>query len=597
MDHERGTKISRLVGGACNLAAGAGLAGGLALLLAHAHRGFEITDRAYYLLWARQPELVVGSTTHFGFLTQGLLALVGDDFARFRVLGLLLLAAFSLVLARAMQTYLQRTADGAGPFFSPLALTAVAGALFHYHPWLHEPSYNWLALVAALAAVTALLKLAGDGAAGNPARPARAFAGGVLLLAGGLAAAWTAKPTTAVALAGLSAGWLLWHHPNRRGLGLLGAALLGAGGWLLLFGWYFFGSPLNYAENLRWGLELGTVLGGGHTPGQTLGRTAAQLGAFAGGWLQSPFAWAVAALVALNCWRARRPGAPAGPWPWLEAGPPLLALAAFAHLAWQWQSGTAGLFPGTVLLSALGLLLLAGGGQAWTSRRTAGLVLALLLALAALAPAFGTISDIVRRVSEYAVFPALAMVVLLRQLGPPLVRRLAPPVFTLGMVVLLALTLLKAYERPYRLPGGIEAQQIEIEMGGGRLAVDEKTAAYVQQLRSVAREAGWRPGTPLLDLTGGSPGAVLILEGQIVGVPWLLGNYPGSDRFASLVLTSVEQQLLSRAWLLTAPQGRRRLDPALLADFGRHFPEDYREAGRAVSGHRREEQILWQPKQ
>ena len=77
--------------------------------------------------------------------------------------------------------------------------------------------------------------------------------------------------------------------------------------------------------------------------------------------------------------------------------------------------------------------------------------------------------------------------------------------------------------------------------GESRFFVDEATADYVVGLQQIALDADWEQGTHLIDLTGASPGAVVVLDGRAPGVPWLLGGYEGSDRFALTALSRVSQ--------------------------------------------------------
>lgn len=578
-------RLYRLGALAANTAAAVTLAFCLLLPMVNADRGLDITDRSYYILWAGQPENVVGSVTHFGFLTGLLFQLTNGDIAVFRAAGLLILASFGLAFSRALHGYLQANCPRPASDlpFTPLAVASLAGSLLYYQTWLHVPSYNWLALIATLFTISGLLRLTGRTLAPHA---------GPVIIGVGWTTAWIAKPTTALMLAGLTTAWVLVHHRDRQGLRFLGYSILAALGVLFVFAWYFFGSPRAYLDNLRWGLEMSAALGGGHTLRQTLVRSSAQITTFLGWWVRSPLTWGFAALVGLGIGFSRFQAAR----PWIQHGPPLLAMAGFAYLAWTLLAGaSSGIYFSTALLSVLGLLLLAATGRIVTGHDAPGLGIALFLAVTGLAPAFGTISDIVRRVSEYAVFPAAAIVILLHLLSPRGIRRFTPAAFALGLTILLALTLFQAYKHPYRLPAGIAAQKTGVPVGRGRLFLDEKSARYALELGKIARDAGWRPGTPLIDLTGGSPGAAVILDARIVGVPWLLGNYPGSNRFAAMALEPVARKLLARAWILTAPQGKRRLNPEILAAAGLPFPENYRRVGHTRTGQRQEEQIVWKP--
>ena len=140
-------------------------------------------------------------------------------------------------------------------------------------------------------------------------------------------------------------------------------------------------------------------------------------------------------------------------------------------------------------------------------------------------------------------------------------------------------------------------QNVEVTFLASRgfLYVDIPTANYINTLKRVALKSGWVHGTPLIDLTGGSPGATVILGGEIVGAPWLVGKYKGSNEFAKTVLEMVPKSKLQSAWVLTAPKGKRKISSEILLELGLDFPSDYIAVGKTKTGHREEIQVPWKP--
>ena len=78
-----------------------------------------------------------------------------------------------------------------------------------------------------------------------------------------------------------------------------------------------------------------------------------------------------------------------------------------------------------------------------------------------------------------------------------------------------------AYNKPYRLNSNIGLQDIEVQFLGvdGIIKVDNITAKYVNDLKDITIKSGWKKRNLLIDLTGGSPGALVILNARLVGKP------------------------------------------------------------------------------
>ena len=101
---------------------------------------------------------------------------------------------------------------------------------------------------------------------------------------------------------------------------------------------------------------------------------------------------------------------------------------------------------------------------------------------------------------------------------------------------------------------------------------------------------------PLIDLTGGSPGASVILSAKTPGKHWLLGGYPGSLEATTLALSLAEKEDIRNSWIITAPMGTREIPVSALNNLNIDFPNSYTKTGAVITGHRNEVQILWKPK-
>ncbi|RWO23249.1 MAG: hypothetical protein EOS10_33970 [Mesorhizobium sp.] len=105
--------------------------------------------------------------------------------------------------------------------------------------------------------------------------------------------------------------------------------------------------------------------------------------------------------------------------------------------------------------------------------------------------------------------------------------------------------------------------------GGGKLVLSESLHHYLATARAQARAAGLEVGTPVVDLTGDSPSLLYVLEARALGLPWLMGWFPGSSAVAVETLGLENCADLAKAWVLIEPEGRYHPDQAsVMASFG-----------------------------
>ncbi|MER8703836.1 hypothetical protein [Mesorhizobium sp. M1273] len=105
--------------------------------------------------------------------------------------------------------------------------------------------------------------------------------------------------------------------------------------------------------------------------------------------------------------------------------------------------------------------------------------------------------------------------------------------------------------------------------GGGKLVIAESLHHYLATATAKARAAGLEVGTPVVDLTGGSPSLLYVLETRALGLPWLSGWFPGGSAVAVGTLGLENCADLAKAWVLIEPEGQYHLDQAsVMASFG-----------------------------
>jgi len=558
----------------------------------YAGHGFDFTDESYYLFWISNPFQYDWSVTQFGFVYHPLYRLLDGDIASLRRVNLLLVYGLSWAVADRYLGVMAATTRRCRWSRALLAAGFAASSLVVFSSWLLTPNYNTLTLQGLLIALLGLLGV-------HNAGTARALPSWLLLGIGGWLV-FMGKPTSALALALLSACYLLlWGRRYLRcaGLAALTAALLLAGSALLIEG-----SVLAFVGRVRSGLDLGHRMLGADLMLHIFRLDLPK-------W--RPFEWrlfqGMAALTAL-----------AGMAVALTGRKRVLALVLFVVvlvLGVWWMAQSRGLFwsrfgPFTgffallgVALGALlcGLLTQMPALRQSTTRTQIGT--GLLCAALPYAYAFGTNSNYSQVATYAGFFWMLAALMLLHPaLHSPRHMRVLVPIALIAMLVCATL-LARGMAMPYRQPQALSLnpQLLEIGPPASPLWVNAAVADYVHDAVGSARQAGFAAGTPVIDLTGHSPGLVFALNGIAPGAPWLLGGYPGSRAFTEAVLARCSCQTLARAWLLLEPDGRRGIPIESLASFGAALSRDYIEAGRwevaagVGGGKAPRTQVLYQP--
>lgn len=208
-----------------------------------------------------------------------------------------------------------------------------------------------------------------------------------------------------------------------------------------------------------------------------------------------------------------------------------------------------------------------------TRDRSRTLLTALLLLLPA-AYALGTNTNLWAAMGRAGVFWVAAATLILASGRPEgSVLRLASP--GMLMVALLVPMLAAASAVPWRYPAARGADVMtRVDVHGSTLGLVASDAASTAQRLTLVMRAGLRPGTRVLDLTGAGSGYLHEWGARPVGRAWLIGGYPGSDEAAGQVLRDHPCEA-RQAWLLTAADSPRSLDPAVLAAAGLDLETDF----------------------
>lgn len=170
-------------------------------------------------------------------------------------------------------------------------------------------------------------------------------------------------------------------------------------------------------------------------------------------------------------------------------------------------------------------------------------------------------------------------------------------VYLISLIVITSTLAFSSVSKPYRATSPIWKHKNVFVTEKFNFKLEDSTYVWGKKLRDEAYANGFNSGNFLLDLTGGSPGALLLLDAKFLGVAWILGGYPGSSDFFKESLRQVSCGDIAKAWLLITLDGERRIELKNLKHFGLDFAKDYSCFGDFLfDGHRKETQRLCKPK-
>ncbi|MGD2117446.1 MAG: hypothetical protein PVG66_03745 [Chromatiales bacterium] len=568
------------------------------ILLSNANKGFDITDEGYYLISATQATAISLSASQFGHYTGLLFSLVDEDIPLFRQSGLLILLLVAAWFSLAMQSYWNRYTKQHDKFLELTRhIVITTSASGYYCEWMLTPSYNWSTLLAVLLAIIALLT-------SSIHQPGTRKQGAYLVLLGiSGALAFLNKPPSAIILAFTAITWLLLHPKDYNYKSYFLVSSLSALVFLLFHTLIFDHHILATANEMKKSATLSGLLQAGHTIPAAFERLWEETPKILRFTLNKvPFLFILLPLV---FWLIRGFHLSDRRRSVLITGYScLLLLDAWFTLYDQniWNRLSSGAGYATLFLLGLLLFFLNSSENQQSVQRSIAIAkpmfsIQALLILTAIAFVFGTGRSTIGQLSLVSILPVTSVLYSCHASDLMRHKRILFPLALIFSVLSLFLVIISATSKPYRIVQSLEQQVVPVEFNNNNwLLTDLATAAYVSGLKEIAADAGWQPGNLLIDMTGGTPGASFILNAKTLPTPWLLGGYKGSRDFTSFVLQAVPKDELEQAWILIAPQGKRRNDLSVLNEVGLDFPDNYEEVGPLLTGHRHELQILLKPK-
>jgi hypothetical protein len=143
----------------------------------------------------------------------------------------------------------------------------------------------------------------------------------------------------------------------------------------------------------------------------------------------------------------------------------------------------------------------------------------------------------------------------------------------LGAQAITAIILNQAMQNPYRQSGPMNLNNSKIEVGkpGSELILNVELAEYIINVIDKANKNGFKPGMPIIDLTGLSPTVLYALNSESIGQAWQLGNV---DLITSR-LQRIPCEKIASSWILHEPTGPNFDLVKVVANFGLSLESDY----------------------
>ncbi|MDR2406348.1 MAG: hypothetical protein LBE27_08280 [Deltaproteobacteria bacterium] len=154
---------------------------------------------------------------------------------------------------------------------------------------------------------------------------------------------------------------------------------------------------------------------------------------------------------------------------------------------------------------------------------------------------------------------------------------------TIGIIII-------SLGNPYRQPPFLWSYSTNaaVRHDGSPLIMPLSTATYLNDLHSFAAESGLKDNTPMLDLSGRSPGTIYALSGYTPDTPWIYTGFPGIQEYAFLSLNKFTCEEISETWVILAENNISEIrmpepiNPKLFSAFGAEFPENYELVGKVI---------------
>jgi hypothetical protein len=534
------------------------------------NKGLDVTDESYYLLKITQPFEDIVSLVLFGELYQ--LFFFGDQsLFSIRLIGFALLNISALLLISRICRFFQIDK------LAGYSLMLFALQVYYWSNLLLTPSYNLLSLSASLVVAGAMLQLVLD----ESKKPQALF---VILLSFGLSVLYLAKPSSAALLAVIVTLLVCVFLKERGAIKIISSIGILSLSFTCIAILLIFESMTSYFESLRVTLKLSSALGGGHdlsSIGKSLYVDFLKL--------MSPLRFIPKNIFILpffllwSKWKTKVENHSAR----------LIVFNLIYQVFVLFLIGNIINYIEILFYQLIILLFYFYKFSKEENKRRYYLLVGISF-FTLIASRFGTNNSLflqgqANSILMWAPIVVLAMTVFKNEKWIHF--------YFSALIIATSGLAYRSIQEPYRAVTPIWEHNNVLSTKKFDFALERNTFDWAKQLIDVAHSSGFQTGNFLIDMTGGSPGAVLLLDAKFLGIPWILGGYSGSDEYFKAALSYSACRDLSKAWLLISSNGSRKVDPKNLKHFGLNLEEDYLCVGDFLfDGHRKENQTICKPK-
>ena len=556
------------------------------LLISNISSGFDITDESFYILSAQNPGEIFPVIRQDGYYIGLLYSLSGHNLSYHRLFGILLLTLVSIWFAIEFYTYVEKKFSTSFTLYDKLlfVIPIMSGVLTYYKIWLITPSYNWLALVGILMVLIFLLRIVTN----KELNYNRYVSIDYIILSFSLNLTFMAKPSSALLVTIVSFLFIIFEFKafNIK-KGFLSVTILTilivSGHIIILHGSFDF-----YYHKLVESLDRMQLMDNSYTLEDRVITTYTLIKEFffEGFYfhkINPVFIYCFMLITFILYMLHFKKNV-------LKLYTAFIYICLIIYLYALFVYGMNENFNllWTIAIELLSLnILFIFLSILFTEQKKRNLIIGIkaiilifILILGSFAYSFGTNNNILHTMSGSMIFIVAAILVMNYLLDKMLDTKIFTPTIGLLLSLSVLFTIQEAYKHPYRLTTPIDEQNEKVTLLGG-LEVDKTTKQYIENLQRIAiNNKAIGEKISLIDMTGGSPGANVILNANFFGEPWLAGAYKGSNDFTERVLKSYQgTDKLKKAWILVAPKGGRKLDLNSLNKVGLDFPNNYIKIG------------------
>ena len=540
----------------------------LSWLLQSSHFGFDLTDEGFYLNWISDPFSIPASTTQFGFIYHPLYLLFDGDIALLRQSNLII----SFVLAWILMSRLIRSSNLMFSEVAYLRYTLSTGmavyAMASNQHWLITPSYNSLNFQALVITCIGLTKTEKE-------ITFHSAMGWIIVGVGGWLC-FMAKPTSAVALAICVA--LYSAFTSKLSVQTLCIAVITSLGLLLASAWIIDGSVIKFISRVHSDILLLSKMDGGYNTGHIF-----RVDFF----LPNLNTTAIALILGVSFWLCTKHFENKHEFGWSPFTVNVLfSLIIYAIIFGLFETSTGlGRFRGLlifgVVLPALAIRL---SKNNWSTRRIfrdTDIRFALFFLCLPLVYAFGSNGNYWQIGGGAGLFWAVAGYLSLHKIFRKNDQTNILVSYIIVIQVAAVSILHTAMTLPYRqdqpLHQNTHIQQISAHQS--EVYLSENFANYISSAQNLLKQAKFSKGTPIIDMTGRSPGLIYAVGGKSSGQAWMLGGYAGSLARAKAVYEMISCNTISQSWILTEQNGTLNIPMDFLDSLGINWNLHYQIVG------------------